>query len=342
MRRAAGGRPLFTAALEDRALLLLREGRVAPAVEGLSVLTELGPNHPQWHPRRPLKLLLAARLLQDGQAYAAKELLQTLTVSEEQHRGAARLATLAALSLQEDAEAARLAEEWLAADPDSARASLIAGNTRAEQGDPTGAVTAWKNAALKDSDLRDEALRSWSEAALTEQEPDELLAFLDELAAAEPRLSNFAREIQAYAIALDGRPAAAHRLYSALAADEPDEPRHRLNRCSTGLAAGVATAHSGTCTALRGSQLEEAMIEAAQLSRQAGVLPGYPRDTSGPARAALAIAPRDRDVARTALHSLAPTSPPAIQEELLARWRVAMGAEVAAPVEALKASGPDR
>ena len=330
LRNARLKRSGFTAAIEDRAVLLLSEGQTESALRELSLL-ELTADS-RTYPR-PVRTLVAAKMIDIGRPMAALHVTESLLPKQQLQPSAARIAALANLELARDHSAADQVEIWLSAQPQSGDALLAAGRLRAAADNWTGAGDAWTQLVLKHPRLRDEGLRDWTEVALDRGDTAQLQEVLNELEGptSTTRLSSFGLELKAYLAALSGRQSEALAIYDRLAARDQPTASTMQNRCQVALEAGEEDQAQGRCAGLRPADLEGALSSTAFDSRRPGLLPGYQLDTTKAALFARKRAPRSRDVAITALHSLSPTAPPELREELLARWRIAVGRGLAVP-----------
>jgi tetratricopeptide (TPR) repeat protein len=341
LRRARLGRPSFTAAIEDRAALLLAEGQRDSALRELSLLTLTTDSRSY---ARPVRSLIASQMVELERPLAALAVIETMKEDDRGRASVARIAALANLALARDGAAAEAVEIWLAAQPRSGEALAAAGRLRAAVDRWPSAEAAWEQAVLGHPALRDATLRDWAQAALDRHD----IARLDKALAAidreEPGIgsSTFALELQAYLAARGGRFREAMRIYDRLVeADQASMPA-RQNRCHVAVLSGQADQAAGRCAGLTPAPLEGALASSAFDSRRPGRLPGYPLDTTVAALFAVRTAPRDAAVSVTALHSLGPNASPAQREELLARWRLAVGAGIEVPENVFAPPGPKR
>ena len=340
LRRARLQRVSFTAAIEDRAILLLSEDQLNAALRELSLLTL--ETDTRTHPR-PVRELVAARLLAMERPRAALAVIESLDPANRQRPGAARISALANLGLQRDQDAADQVELWLAAQPRSGDALVAAGRLRAAANRWDGAQAAWRQAVMDNPDLRSEALRDWAEAALDRQDTAALEATLAAVGQGEAstQLNPFGLELQAYLAARQGDFVAALDIYDDLASRNLATKSVLQNRCQVALPAGQEAQATERCAGLKPADLEGALASSAFDSRRPGLLPGYRLDTSKAALFARKKAPHESAVSVTALHSLGPSADPEFREELLARWRIAVGAGVEVPPDVFAAPGPN-
>ena len=341
LRRARLNRPDFTAAIEDRAALLLREDQREAALRELSLL----PLSEQTEGAlRPVRTLLASQLVADGQPRGALAVLNTLTKRERDQPEAARLGALANLALARDDDAADQVELWLAAQPKSGAALVAAGRLRAAAGRWPQAQAAWRQAVLGHPALRPQALRDWAAAALDRQDSSTLEKTLSavESGASDTPLGPFGLEVRAYLAARGARWSEALHIYDRLVEGGSSSPAILQNRCHVALTSGQTDQAEGRCAGLTPAPLEGALASSAFDSRRPGHLPGYPRDTGAAALHALRTGPADPAVSITALHSLGPSSSAEVREDLLARWRVAVGAGPPVPEGVFTPPGPGR
>jgi tetratricopeptide (TPR) repeat protein len=341
LRRARLGRPDFTAAIEDRAALLFREDRQKAGLRELSLLPIAGSAPPS---ARPVRMLLASGLVDGGQSAAALAVLETLYDRERQGPSAARLGALANLALARDQPAAAQVEIWLAAQPRSGKALVAAGRLRAAAGHWELAQDAWERAVLDHPSLRTGALGDWAAAALDRRDITRLESTLAAAASGESDtgLDPFGLELQAYLAARGGRWSEALRIYDRLVLDGATSAAILQNRCHVALTSGQTDQAAGRCAGLTPAPLEGALASSAFDSRRPGALPGYPKDTEKAALHARRTAPADPAVSITALYSLGPQATPPEREDLLARWRVAVGPEHKVPEGIFMPRGPSR
>jgi len=341
LRRARLNRPNFTAAIEDRAALLLREDRREAALRELSLLPL---NDATEGLQRPVRTLLASQLVSDGQPLGALAVLNTLTEEERALPGAARLGALANLALARDEDAADQVEIWLGTQPNSGPALVAAGRLRAAAGRWPQAQSAWQQAVLSHPSLRPKALLDWAAAALDREDLKTLEATLAEVESggSDTPLGPFGLELHAYLAARGARWSEALHVYDRLVESGVSSKAILQNRCHVALTSGQTDQAKGRCAGLTPASLEGALASSAFDSRRPGELPGYPRDTTAAAIHALRTGPADPAVSITALHSLGYSSSPEVREDLLARWRVAVGAGPPVPEGVFTPPGPDR
>lgn len=341
LRRARLGRADFTAAIEDRAGLLFGEDRQQAGLRELSLLPIGGAAS---RSARPVRTLLASALVGSGQSAAALAVLDSLDEPERQRPSAARLGALANLALARDKPAAAQVEVWLAAQPRSGAALVAAGRLRAAAGHWQLAQAAWERAVLDHPSLRAVALRDWAAAALDRRDLTSLESTLAAAAGGESDtgLGPFGLELQAYLAARGGRWSEALAIYDHLVRDGAASTAILQNRCHVALTSGQTDEAAGRCGGLTPAPLEGALASSAFDSRRPGALPGYPQDTEKAALHALRTAPADPAVSITALHSLGHQATPPEREDLLARWRVAVGPGHKVPEGIFMPKGPGR
>ena len=341
LRRARLNRPGFTAAIEDRAALLLREDQRQAALRELSLLPLSDTTGALL---RPVRTLLASQLVADGQPLGALAVLNTLTQEEREHPGAARLSALANLALARDEDAADQVEIWLAAQPNSGAALVAAGRLRAAAGRWPQAQSAWQQAVISHPGFRPQALLGWAGAAFDRQDLETLETTLTavESGDSDTPLGPFGLELRAYLAARGARWSEALHIYDRLVESGAGSKAILQNRCHVALTSGQTDQAEGRCAGLTPAPLEGALASSAFDSRRPGDLPGYPRDTTAAALHALRTGPADPAVSITALHSLGPNASAEVREDLLARWRVAVGAGHAVPAGVFTPRGPNR
>ncbi len=348
LRRAATLRVGFTAALEDLAAVRFAAGEVDL---GLAALARLAPERER---RRPVELLVAASLVEDGRPADALAVLQELPPTWRATTAAARLHALARLDLDDAAVATRWTGAWVEADRESAEALVVHARALRDDGRRGAAGQAWRKAAKMDVRWRRAAIREWAAVAAADGDEADVVVFLDELeetdgVALEPALV----ELRGWAALRAGDPVRAMEEYGALLAAtppaeaagggeaddrrdrdrDPDRARWRLARCVAAMSAGQAGDGVETCVDLDVPGLRGAQLAAAVASRSTGLLPGWRKDPKEDVEAALVAGPRDPEVAVAALHALGARDDvtTAQQQAILARWRVAAGPDIPAP-----------
>lgn len=326
LRIAATQRVAFTAALEDLAAEQLAAGRTELALATLARLSQDASR------QRPVELLLAAQMVEQGRSVDARRLLDELPRSWRSTTAAARLHALALLAEGRPAAAERWALAWTEADPGDADGLVVHGRVMSELGRPSAAQGAWRRACRLDTRVRLASIVAWA-AAADEEGLAELVAFLDELEDGDGiALAPELREVRAWAALRAGDPVRARSEYADLAAEQPDLQRLRRGACVAALRSGQEGVT--LCDGLDLGPLASATLEAALASRSIGEVPGWPDDPTDAVLVAQSLAPRDSDVARSSLAVLASSEHATTDEqrEALARWRIAVGAGVEAPV----------
>ena len=333
LRRARLGRPEFSAALEDSAVLLGRSGQLETMLRELSLLPLTGEEQAT----RDVRALVAGRLLEEGHAGAARAILEELPGKSRALAHNARLLTLTSLKLERDQEVQQQVEIWLQAQPNEPEALAAAGRVRAAAGRWDEAQDAWEVVVDKAPDLRGETVSRWAQEALLRQDTARLLRVLEER---DPGLRPDTREVFAYLLARNEDWAHALSQYDRLSELPAPTPSSLQTRCLVALISGQEDRASGRCVGLSPTALEGALARTAFDSRRPGLIPGYRIDSTRPAKYALRVAPRDPAVAITALLSLGPDLDEGDREHLAARWRVAVGAGVEIPDDASHRPGP--
>jgi tetratricopeptide (TPR) repeat protein len=348
LERAASLRPGFTAALEDLAWDWLFAGE-----PGVARATLLRLGDPEER-RRPSELLLAARLLQAGQASTARDLLQLLPSRWAADPGAARLRALAALGAGRPEEARSHAEAWAAADPQSGEALVVLGDALLRLGRDEEAAGCWRRAFGLDIRFRHAALRRW---AAFQVEEGRAADAADELSKVVDFKGDFiAGEIGAWLALLGGDPGAALASYLAAldagessgSASDEDRSRLRVGACLATLALGrelPAGDAQARCAELPGNRLERGLVDAGLAAREPGLIPGYSRDLAPWARELRELAPLDPGAATLALVQADWGWAGGDVAPLRADWRVAAGAGATvppSPATAAPRAGEDR
>ncbi|MCP4873711.1 MAG: hypothetical protein GY898_33915 [Proteobacteria bacterium] len=337
LRRASTLRVGFTAALEDLAAEWFVQGRTDLALASLARLA------PEDSRRRPAELMMAAWLLERGDAPEALAVLQEMPAAWRTTSAAARLHALARLAVEQPDQATRWTAAWVEADPASAEALVVDGHALQRAGRINEAAGAWRRAARMDVRWRTEAIRAWTASAANNGTEAEVVEFLNSLEAEDgvalaPDLVEF-------------------RAWGALRADQfvqaiddftalRDDPERAL-RAGRGLCIASLRAGQGDTSACEGVSfdgLRGAQLEAAIASRSQGLLPGWRKDPKLEVEYALGLGPRDPETAIAALHALGAREDTTYvaQEAALAAWRVAVGAGVEAPELLVPMDSPKR
>ena len=333
LRRARLGRPEFSAALEDSAVLLGRSGQVEAMLLELSLLRIKD----EGQAARDVRALVAGRLLQEGHAGAASAILQELPGKTRALAHNARLLTLTSLKLERDQDVQKQVEIWLQAQPNEPEALAAAGRVRAAAGRWVEAQDAWQRVVEKAPHLRGETISRWAQEALLRQDTNRLMTVLEER---DPELRPDTREIFAYLLARREAWTRSLAQYDRLSELPTPTTSSLQTRCLVALISGQEDRASGRCVGLSPTALEGVLARTAFDSRRPGAVPGYRIDSTRPAKYALRVAPRDPAVAITALLSLGPDLDEDARESLAARWRVAVGAGVEFPDDATRRPGP--
>ena len=325
LRRAAAMRVGFTAALEDLAWEQMASAQPALPPATLARLSEDDAR------LRPVELHLAAGLLAAGRPADCRALLAGLPSRWRATTAASRLHTLALVQLGNPREAVRWASSWADGDTESGEPLVILGTALFAADRYDQAAAAWRRAAHLDSRWRLEAMSAWLAAALEVGRAGEVQEFLDDLAEDGAEIGPDLLELHAYAALRSDDPAVALADYETLAEGAPALRRFGLNGCVSALLAG-RLARDRDCANIGGSALEQLQLATAVSSREVSV-PGVFRDVRREVSALDALAPSSPEVAR-AVMSVFGTSRLSTEQErrlALARWRVAVGADVPAP-----------
>jgi tetratricopeptide (TPR) repeat protein len=319
LERAASLRVGFTAALEDLAALLVAQDRTDLAEAAIERLRRTGPG------ARAVEWGLAWTLLErDRPADAAKVLrhLPKWLVAEET---TARLWSATLAGLGRNQEALRWVDTWIESDPQSGSAQLLRGRILAglHQEEPT--AVAYAKAAELDPDLREVALRRWALVRFASGGNAEVARRLNEetWVAERPALL----ELRAFAAFRAGDPAAAVRDYLLLIELQPDEVRHRMNRCAASLAAGLVPATPDPCAGLPSDQATANLLEAAALSRIPERTIEQFLELMDRAELAGREAPLDPVAADAVLQIAGPFRDDDERARLRGMWRLAVGGE---------------
>jgi tetratricopeptide (TPR) repeat protein len=321
LRQGMELRPTFTAAIEDLAALELERGRTDLALAALERLS----TEPER--ARPTELTLVDGLLDERRAEDARRLLSALPPAFDDDPARARAEARLSLAAGAPAEAEAWTAAWLAAAPAEPEALLLHGDALHRQGRAVDAAASWLQAAAEDARRRPDALARLTAAAIERGDEAALLTRLD--AIEDPDV----RELRAYAALRQGPEGAAraYRDYTQLLDEAPTEDI-AFNACVAAVWAGIAGPdRPGVCSSVAASPWEAAQLEAALGSRQPGLLPNYPPDVGSAVRASAEQAPRAAEAAEALLHLDGPGADADLQRALLARWRVAAGADAIAP-----------
>ena len=309
----------FTAGLEDLAAMHVADGRVDLAEAALLRLRRTAPGS------RPVEWFLAWELLRGGRHEDAARVLRHLPEWLVPEETTARLWSAVLPEIGRDEEALRWVDAWITHDLQSGAAQLLRGEILANLGRPEPTAVAYAKAAELDPALRVEALRRWVVVQLSMGQDVEVARRLaeDELVEETPSLL----EMRAFAALRAGEAAAAARDYAALAALQPDVVRHRMNRCTAALAAGLVPAEPDPCGALPDDRLSANLLEAAALSRIPERTIEQFLELMDRAERAGRDAPLDPLAADAVLQVAGPFREDRERARLQGLWRLAVGAE---------------
>lgn len=337
LRRASTLRVGFTAALEDLAAEWFRQGRPDLA---LAALARLAPEEGR---RRPVELIMAASLLEGGEAPEALGVLQEMPAAWRATSAAARLHALARLAVEQPDQATRWTAAWVEADPESAEALVVDGYALQRAGRISEATGAWRRAARMDVRWREQAIGAWTASAANEGTEADVVAFLRELQAEDGvALDPALLEYRAWAELRAGQFVGAMADFDTLRDDPERALRAGRGFCIASLRAGQGDASA--CEGVSFEGLRGAQLEAAIASRSQGLLPGWRKDPKREVEYARGLGPRDPEVAVAALHALGAREDVLYvdQEAALAAWRVAAGPGVEAPELQIPMDSPKR